>query len=124
MPPEIPPFPSALKEPTRAKNSPVAVSVPLMEKAKRPLRLEFEKPPVGGGGVGTEPLPPQATVKTATYSVTMSARRFIVHRPSDRSEHLLEGLCWLEPQQGKAEDRDLSEQPRVECRPARGGQRR
>src|SRR5712691_1895298 len=69
----MPPLPSATKLPTLAINAPglALASVPLMEKAYVPLRLAFEKVPVGGGGVGKEePLPPQAAANKASTTVS------------------------------------------------------
>src|SRR5258708_34020028 len=75
----MPPLPSATKLPTLAINAPglALASVPLMEKAYVPLRLAFEKVPVGGGGVGKEePLPPQAAGKQASTTASTGTSSF------------------------------------------------
>src|SRR5260370_17951866 len=96
------PLPSAVKEPTRAKKLPVMASVPLMEKAYWPLRLELEKLPTGGGGTGVEPPPPQAAAKTATQKVRARQRRVIGFTrhppPSARLWHLQKPLSFDTPQ--------------------------
>src|SRR6266404_6947400 len=103
------PLPSAVKEPMRAKKLPVTASEPLIEKAYWPFRLELEKLPVGSGGVGVEPLPPQAAAKTAAQRVRARHRRFIVHRPSGRLGHLQAALCLREGQPDRVANRELIE---------------
>src|SRR5260370_399772 len=78
--------PSARKLPPLAMKAPgfALGFVPLIEKAYVPLRLAFEKPPVGGGGVGKdEPLPPQETVSNASAATAEKISGFIAH-PVDR----------------------------------------
>src|SRR6266576_869047 len=87
-PPVILPFPSAVNVPMRPKKLPVRpqASVPLMEKAYCPIRLEFEKFPTGGGGGGcVEPLPPQAASKTAARSAKQKIKRFTEHLSAEIS---------------------------------------
>src|SRR5258708_685777 len=77
----MPPLPSATKLPVLAINAPglALASVPLIEKAYVPLRLAFEKFPVGGGGVGKEePLPPQAAANEASTTVRTSTSCFTI----------------------------------------------
>src|SRR5579863_131301 len=117
MPVVMLPLPSALKEPTRAKNPPVAPSSPLIEKAYWPFRLVTEKPPVGGGGVGGVPPPPQAAAKSAKEIDSNRARlfrsaefvlevdEFIAHRPADLVEHFWREPCWPECHRQPVADR-------------------
>src|SRR5579862_692538 len=123
MPPVMLPLPSALKEPTRAKNPPVEPSSPLMEKAYWPFKLVTEKPPVGGGGVGVVPPPPQAAAKSANDSESNSARvfplgkfalevndftAFIARLPADPQRHFWREPCWREWHPQRAADRARS----------------
>src|SRR5260221_7423256 len=94
MPPLMLPLPSAVNEPTRAKKLPVAPSAPLMENAYCPLRLALEKLPVGGGGIGVEPLLPQAAANVLASSIKKRATRFIAHRPSGPLGHFCPAPCW------------------------------
>src|SRR5258708_35625249 len=86
------PLPSAVKEPTRAKK-PVEPLLPLIEKAYCPLRLELEKFPVGGGGIGTEPLLLQAAAKVAANRARKRATRFIARRPFGQPGDLEAAPC-------------------------------
>src|SRR5262252_2412987 len=80
-PPEMPPLPSAVKLPTRARGLTVAPlkTSPLVMKAYVPLRLARENLPVGGGGCTEEPPPPQAARQRAAAETSAVARRFIGH---------------------------------------------
>src|SRR5437868_5017554 len=102
-----------MNEPTRAKKLPVTPSAPLMEKAYCPLRLALEKLPVGVGGAGTAPPPPQAAVNAATHNAMISAKRFIAHRPSDYSAHWQGVLCRSEHQPEREAIRDQTERQQV-----------
>src|SRR6202171_79816 len=78
------PVPAAGKLPTRAMNAPKLspASVPLIEKAYVPLRLELEKPPVTGGGTdGALLLLLHAAAKRATTAATTNASGFKRHLP-------------------------------------------
>src|SRR5271165_1732068 len=55
--------------------------MPLMEKPYWPLRLAFEKFPVGGGGVMLEP-PPQAARVVAIANSRLMRGRFTSHLPA------------------------------------------
>src|SRR5215467_6890365 len=69
-------LPSAVNDPMRAKNVPDTASVPLMKKAYWPFKLASEKLPVGGGGIGVEPPPPQAADSSAKANVDRTTSRF------------------------------------------------
>src|SRR5258708_38233876 len=101
------PLPSAVKEPTRAKK-PVEPLLPLIEKAYCPLRLELEKFPVGGGGIGTEPLLPQAVAKVAANSTRQRATRFIARRPFGQPGDLQAAPCLRGRRPEPAESRGRS----------------
>src|SRR5262245_5211983 len=126
------PFPSAVKEPTRAKNvGPLLVRmVPLMKKAYWPFRLELEKLPVGGGGVGFESPPPQAAAQIAQQKVRRSANCFkkgfakrvkvavfIAPPPADWPKHFWRRPCRA-PRRDPTAIRDLTGPPRPAIQPA------
>src|SRR5215472_1659645 len=80
-PPEMPPFPSAVKLPTRDIGfsvAPVKTS-PLVVKAYVPFRLERLYLPVGGGGGTEEPPLLQAASQRAAAATTAVIKRFIAH---------------------------------------------
>src|SRR6267143_1535446 len=83
------PRPSAVKLPARANKLPCPAqsSVPLIEKAYWPFKLELEKFPVGGGGGGpTTVFPPllqPALTKANSAAANESSAPFAVRRARD-----------------------------------------
>src|SRR5215470_6238223 len=79
-PPGMPPLPSVVKLPTRARGLTVAPlkTSPLVMKAYVPLKLASENLPLGGGGC-TEAPPPQAASHRAAAETSAVTTRFIAH---------------------------------------------